>query len=160
MGCHFLLQWITMCQNSSLRPVHLGWPCMEWLLAPLSYASPCTMTRLQSMKGWYLLVLLNLVHWSMIYGKNQEQLLQTLLVIRTYMENVFKTRMPKKKKKNNTWMPLSYPEISLSWSGVDQGILMFSSLGLRTTCWESAENHLLRTSHYQAVPKLVCVLRL
>ena len=34
----------------------------------------------------------------MIYGKNQEQLLQTLLVIRTYMENVFKTRMPKKKK--------------------------------------------------------------
>ena len=55
--------------------------------------------------------------------KNQEQLLQTLLFIRTYMENVFKT-----------WMPLSYPEISLIWSGVDQGILIFSSPGLRTTC--------------------------
>ena len=31
--CHSLLQWITFCQNSSLWPVHLGWPCMAWLIA-------------------------------------------------------------------------------------------------------------------------------
>ena len=27
--CHFLLQWTTFCQNCSLCPVHLGWPCVE-----------------------------------------------------------------------------------------------------------------------------------
>ena len=27
VGCHFLLQWTTLCQNSSLWPVHLEWPC-------------------------------------------------------------------------------------------------------------------------------------
>ena len=49
VGCHFLLQWTTSCQNSSLWPVHLGWPCTAWLVASLSYASPFAMTRLWSM---------------------------------------------------------------------------------------------------------------
>ena len=39
------------CQNSSLWPIHLKWPCMAWLIASLSYASPFTVTRLWSMKG-------------------------------------------------------------------------------------------------------------
>ena len=34
--CHSLLQWTTFCQNSSLWPVHLGWPCTAWLIASLS----------------------------------------------------------------------------------------------------------------------------
>ena len=32
VGCHFLLQWTTFCQNSSLWPICLGWPCMAWLI--------------------------------------------------------------------------------------------------------------------------------
>ena len=32
VGCHFLLQWTTFCQNSLLWPVSLGWPCMAWLI--------------------------------------------------------------------------------------------------------------------------------
>ena len=32
-----------------------GWPCMAWLIASLSYASPFTMTWLWSMKGQTLL---------------------------------------------------------------------------------------------------------
>ena len=51
--CHFLL-WQArggnFCQNSSLWPVYLGYPCMTWPIASLSYASPFTMTRLWSMK--------------------------------------------------------------------------------------------------------------
>ena len=43
------------CQNSSLRPLHLGWPCMTWLIASLSYSSPFTLTRLWSMKGHHVL---------------------------------------------------------------------------------------------------------
>ena len=39
------------CQNSSLWPIHLKWPCMAWLIASLNYASPFAMTRLWSMKG-------------------------------------------------------------------------------------------------------------
>ena len=50
-GCHLLLLWTTFCQNSSLWPVHLGWLCMEWLIASLSYVSPFTTTRLWSRKG-------------------------------------------------------------------------------------------------------------
>ena len=50
LDCHFLLQWTAFCQNSSLWPVHLGWSCMDWLIASLSYASPFTITRLWSMK--------------------------------------------------------------------------------------------------------------
>ena len=30
---------------------HLSWPCMAWLIAPLSYTSPLAMTRLWPMKG-------------------------------------------------------------------------------------------------------------
>ena len=37
-------------QNSSLSPIHLGWPCRVWLTAPLSYTSPFATTRLWSMK--------------------------------------------------------------------------------------------------------------
>jgi len=49
--CHFLPQWTTFCQNSSLWPVHLGWPCTAWLIASLSYASPFTTTKLWPIKG-------------------------------------------------------------------------------------------------------------
>ena len=45
-GLLFLLQWITFCQNCSLRPVYLEWPCPAWLMASLSYMNPFTMTRL------------------------------------------------------------------------------------------------------------------
>ena len=41
--CHFLHQWTLFCQNSSLRPIHLGWPYKAWLIASLSYASPYAM---------------------------------------------------------------------------------------------------------------------
>ena len=51
VGCHFLPQWTTFCQNSSLWPVHLGWPCTAWLIASLSYASPFTTTKLWPIKG-------------------------------------------------------------------------------------------------------------
>ena len=49
-GRHFLLQGTSFCQNSSLWFVHLGWPCMAWLIASLSCTSPFTMRRLWSMK--------------------------------------------------------------------------------------------------------------
>ena len=48
--CHSLLQWITYCQNFPLWPAQLGYPCMAWLIASLSYASPFTTTRQWSMK--------------------------------------------------------------------------------------------------------------
>ena len=35
VGFHFLLQWTTFHQNSSLWPIHLGWPCMAWLIASI-----------------------------------------------------------------------------------------------------------------------------
>ena len=57
MVCHFLLQWTTFCQNSSLWPICLGLPCLAWLIASLSYASPFTTTMLWSMKE--LLVCMN-----------------------------------------------------------------------------------------------------
>ena len=50
-GVVCFLQWITFCQNSLLWPVHLGWPCMAWLIASLSYTSLFFMTRQWSMKG-------------------------------------------------------------------------------------------------------------
>ena len=31
-----LLRWTTFCQNSPLRPIHLGWPYMAWLIVALS----------------------------------------------------------------------------------------------------------------------------
>ena len=49
--CCSLLQWITFCQNCSLRPICLEWPCPAWLMASLSYVNSFTMTRLWSMKG-------------------------------------------------------------------------------------------------------------
>ena len=51
VGCYFLLQWITFFENSSLWPIHLGWPCMARLMASLSYESPFTTRSLWSMKG-------------------------------------------------------------------------------------------------------------
>ena len=53
---HSLFQWTTFWQNSPLWPICLGWPCMAWLIAPLSYASLSTTTRLWSMKGWLCLI--------------------------------------------------------------------------------------------------------
>ena len=50
-ACHSLLQWTMSCQNPSLWPVHLGWPCMAWLISSLSFAT----TRLWSMKGKMLI---------------------------------------------------------------------------------------------------------
>ena len=49
--CHSLLQWTTFCQNFSLWPICLGWPCTAQLIVSLNYASPFTTTRLGSMKG-------------------------------------------------------------------------------------------------------------
>ena len=48
MVCHSLLQWTTFCQNSPPRAVHIGWPCMVWLIAPFSY------TRLWSRGSFWL----------------------------------------------------------------------------------------------------------
>ena len=49
--CHSFLQWTMFCQNSPLWPVGLGWSCMAWLIASLSYTRPFTKTRLCSKKG-------------------------------------------------------------------------------------------------------------
>ena len=49
--CHFLLQWITFCQNSLLSPIHLWWSRMAWFIASLSYTSPFTTRRQWSLKG-------------------------------------------------------------------------------------------------------------
>ena len=53
--CHPLLQWTAFYQNAPSWPFHLGWPCMAWLIASLSYAGPFAMTRLWSMKGAFSL---------------------------------------------------------------------------------------------------------
>ena len=34
------LQWTMFCQNSSLWPIHLQWPCTAWLIVSLIYVSP------------------------------------------------------------------------------------------------------------------------
>ena len=57
-GVHFLFQWTTLSQNSSLWPVHLWWPHMAQLIASLSYTKPFS-TRLWSMKGISTLVHFN-----------------------------------------------------------------------------------------------------
>ena len=62
MGCHFLLQWITIRQNSWLWSSCLGWPCLAWLIASLSYASPFTMTRLWSLKEIWSSVVVQLLN--------------------------------------------------------------------------------------------------
>ena len=70
--CHFLLWQAIFCQNSSLWPVYLGWPCMTWLIASLSYASPFTMTRLWPMKisvsFIYIYIICHYIYY--IYSKN------------------------------------------------------------------------------------------
>ena len=48
---HSLLQWTTFCQNSSLWPMHLGWACMAWLIASLSYTSPFTKQCSDPLRG-------------------------------------------------------------------------------------------------------------
>ena len=50
--CHLLPRWTTCCQDSSLWPMHLGWPCMAWLIASLSDTNPFITTRLWSTKGF------------------------------------------------------------------------------------------------------------
>ena len=60
--CHSLLQWITFCQNSPVWPLHLGCPCLAWLIASLSYISPFTMTWQWSMKGWIQICTKKYVH--------------------------------------------------------------------------------------------------
>ena len=52
---HSFLQWTTFCQNSSLWPICLGWPCPVWFLVSLNSARPFATTRLWPMKGrrWY-----------------------------------------------------------------------------------------------------------
>ena len=49
--CHSLLQGTMFCQDSSLCPIHLWWPCRVWFIDSLSYANPLAMIRLWSMKG-------------------------------------------------------------------------------------------------------------
>ena len=49
---HSVLQWTTLC--SIPWPVCLGWPCMAWLIASLSYSSSFAMTWLWPMKGLLL----------------------------------------------------------------------------------------------------------
>ena len=46
-------------QNFHYDLVHLGWPCMAWLIASLNSASLFAMTRLLSMKGIQLMYPLN-----------------------------------------------------------------------------------------------------
>ena len=66
--CHFLLWQTIFCHNSSLWPIHLGWPCMTWLIASLSYASRFTMTRLWSMKmSVYFIYIIHYVSLYILY---------------------------------------------------------------------------------------------
>ena len=44
--CHFLLQWIMFCQNTSIWPICLRWPCTAWLMASLSYSRTFAITKL------------------------------------------------------------------------------------------------------------------
>ena len=46
--CHFFLQCIMFCKNSSVWLLCLGWSYTARLIGSLSYASPFTMTRLWS----------------------------------------------------------------------------------------------------------------
>ena len=40
VGCHFLFQWTTFCQNSSVWFICLGWSYTAWLLASLRKITP------------------------------------------------------------------------------------------------------------------------
>ena len=56
---HSLLQWTMFCQNSSLWPVCLGWPCTAWLIASLIYTSSFTVTSLWS-------IMMSIIHGKII----------------------------------------------------------------------------------------------
>ena len=75
VDCHSLLQWNMYCQNSSLWPVCLEWPCMAWIIASLSYTSPFTMTRLWLVKGRLSRENYNKVMWCRNREVNQRSLL-------------------------------------------------------------------------------------
>ena len=47
--CYSLLQWTMFCQNSPPWFIHVGWTCIAWLIASLSY------TRLIIMMMWSLI---------------------------------------------------------------------------------------------------------
>ena len=51
VNCHFIPQWTAFCQNSSLWPVYLEWPCTAWLIAS-SYISHFAPAKLWSMKRY------------------------------------------------------------------------------------------------------------
>ena len=53
----------TFCLKSSLLLAHLGWPCIERLIASLSYTSPFTTTRLWSMKEIHIPHLNPVIYW-------------------------------------------------------------------------------------------------
>ena len=81
-GCHFLFQWNTFGQNTSLWPVHLGYPWIAWLIASLSYASSFAMTWLWSMK-WH-----GTTDWFKI-GKGVPQVcIVTLFIFNLYAEYI------------------------------------------------------------------------
>ena len=50
VAIYYLPQCTTIFQNSPIWPICSGWPCKAWLIASLSYSSPCAMTRLWSLK--------------------------------------------------------------------------------------------------------------
>ena len=50
VDCHFLFQWATFCQNSSLWPVYLGWNLHGMAHSFIELCKPLTITRLWYMK--------------------------------------------------------------------------------------------------------------
>ena len=80
VGCHFLFKWTLFCQNTSVWPVHLGWPYLAWLIASLSYPNPITTTGLWSVKmtlsiltypfRWYLGKLMVCLRPDAIHSKD------------------------------------------------------------------------------------------
>ena len=81
-GCHFLLQWAMFHQNSSLWPVHLGWPCIAWLLISWSYARYFAMTSLWSL---YLPVLYHKHDQCLrLIGKIQKRIHRRMNITKIY----------------------------------------------------------------------------
>ena len=75
VACHYFLQWTKFCQNSSLWPIHLWWPCIAWLIFSLSYTSPspwlgCDLWT--SITVFIYLILLCMLQWYRIYLPMQE----------------------------------------------------------------------------------------
>ena len=71
-GPRFVVRTLFFCQNSLLWPVCLGWHCVAWLIASLSYASCFTTTRLRSMKGEELVNPKGNQSWMFIGRTNAE----------------------------------------------------------------------------------------